>query len=103
MTDTACSSPAVTLAVGVCSALSYSLTYFWRYPIFLLPKAFLEKPVVTLGGRSLDLQACLSLAFVLGFVRRAAAPICRANGDRSPRNHVGVRGRAQPSSRPLPL
>ena len=43
---------------------SYMLTYFWRYPVFMLPPEILHRPVV--NGR-LDLQACLSLAFVSGF------------------------------------
>ena len=42
---------------------SYMLTYFWRYPVFMLPPAILHQPVLP----SLDLQACLSLAFIIGF------------------------------------
>ncbi len=54
-------------AVGLTASGAYALTYFWRYPIFLLPPAFLSTHVATLGGKPLDLQSCFSLAFTLGF------------------------------------
>ena len=45
-----------------CSA-SYALSYFWRYPIFVLPASILRQHVVG----NFDLQACFSLAFIGGF------------------------------------
>lgn len=42
---------------------SYMLTYFWRYPVFVLPPDILHQPVVG----TFDLQACFSLAFIVGF------------------------------------
>ena len=56
-----------TLKVGLATGFSYALSYFWRYPIFILPKEVLETPVLTVHGKSLDLQASFSMAFILGF------------------------------------
>ena len=56
-----------TTKVGVGTALAYALSYFWRYPIFILPGEQLQKHVGTVAGRPLDLQACFSMAFILGF------------------------------------
>lgn len=52
-----------TWIIALSLSLSYSLTYFWRYPVFVLPATTLERRVL---GR-LDLQACFSLAFIVGF------------------------------------
>eukprot|EP00656_Telonema_subtile_P009546 TRINITY_DN14497_c0_g1_i1.p1 TRINITY_DN14497_c0_g1~~TRINITY_DN14497_c0_g1_i1.p1 ORF type:complete len:472 (+),score=112.89 TRINITY_DN14497_c0_g1_i1:112-1527(+) len=53
--------------LGLALAGAYSLNYFWRYPIFMLPSEELHVHVVTLFGKTLDLQACFSMAFTLGF------------------------------------
>ena len=53
----------VAWAIALSCAASYSLTYFWRYPAFVLPQEVLSQRVVG----SLDLQACMSLAMILGF------------------------------------
>ena len=51
-------SPAAwTWIVALSCSISYALTYFWRYAIFVLPQEMLEQKVVA----SLDLQACFSL------------------------------------------
>lgn len=52
-----------TYTIGLSCSFSYALTYFWRYPVFVLPADILQQPVVG----ALDLQACFSLAFILGF------------------------------------
>ena len=52
---------------GVAAAVCYSLTYFWRYPIFVLPLDVLEQKVFTLFGKDVDLQVAFSLALTLGF------------------------------------
>ena len=56
--------------LGIVSSLGFTATYFWRYPIFMLPADILSTPVVTanIGGTStsLDLQACFSLAYIGG-------------------------------------
>ena len=52
---------------GVALALAYSATYFWRYPIFVLPLDTLEQTVFTVGGKDIDLQTSYSLALTLGF------------------------------------
>ena len=52
-----------TWVISLSCSLSYALTYFWRYPVFVLPRETLETPI---AGR-LDLQACFSLAFIIGF------------------------------------
>ena len=65
--DPRCARCSVTSSVGLSVALAYSLSYFWRYPIFILPEAVLSQHVMQLGGRPLDLQACFSMAFVGGF------------------------------------
>jgi sugar phosphate permease len=57
------SSAAWTWIVALSCAVSYAFTYFWRYPAFMLPPEILEQRV--LGA--LDLQACFSLAFIVGF------------------------------------
>ena len=57
----------VTARLALTTALGYSLAYFWRYPIFLLPEEVLRTHVATVGARRIDLQAAFSLAFILGF------------------------------------
>ena len=57
------SSAAWTSVISLSCAGSYALSYFWRYPVFVLPAAILDQPV---WGR-LDLHHCFSLAFILGF------------------------------------
>lgn len=52
---------------GVAAAACYSLTYFWRFAIFVLPMDVLEQNVCTLFGASVDLQAAFSLALTIGF------------------------------------
>ena len=52
---------------GIALAISYSATYFWRFPIFVLPLDTLEQTVFTLGGKDVDLQTSYSLALTLGF------------------------------------
>ncbi|KAL1530866.1 hypothetical protein AB1Y20_001760 [Prymnesium parvum] len=56
-----------TWVIALSSSAAYALSYFWRYPIFLLPQQDLSRRVATLFGRDLDLHACFSLAFILGF------------------------------------
>ena len=56
-----------TWLIALACSFSYALTYFWRYPIFILPADILGQPVVTIFSKKLDLQACFSLAFILGF------------------------------------
>lgn len=56
-----------TLRLGVSLGLSYALTYFWRYPIFMLPDEMLNGHIVTLFGKPFNLQASFSLVFILGF------------------------------------
>lgn len=48
-------------------ALAYSATYFWRYPVFVLPLDTLEQTVFTIHGNDVDLQTSYSLALTLGF------------------------------------
>jgi len=60
--DPRCQACSVTTTVGLSVALAYSLSYFWRYPVFILPKHVLAQHVTTVGGKPLDLQACLSRA-----------------------------------------
>ena len=52
-----------TWVIALSCSCSYALTYFWRYPVFVLPKSVLEQHIY---GR-LDLQMCFSLAFIIGF------------------------------------
>jgi hypothetical protein len=52
---------------GIAAAACYSLTYFWRYAIFVLPRDVLEQSVFSLGGAEVDLQAAFSLALTMGF------------------------------------
>ena len=56
-----------TTAIALSSAASYALSYFWRYPVFMLPDHVLSSHVTTLFGRPLDLAGALSMAFVFGF------------------------------------
>ena len=56
-----------TWRLGLLLAFAYSLNYFWRYPIFMLPNGILDTHVVTLFGKELKLQACFSMAFTLGY------------------------------------
>ncbi|KAL3932858.1 MAG: hypothetical protein SGPRY_000531 [Prymnesium sp.] len=56
-----------TWVIAISSSLAYALSYFWRYPIFILPEEDLERHVLTLSGKDFDLQACFSLAFMFGF------------------------------------
>lgn len=55
--------PAWTWVIAISCSFSYGLSYFWRYPAFVLPASVLEEPVVS----CLNLQACMSLALVAGF------------------------------------
>lgn len=50
-------------------SFSYALTYFWRYPVFVLPPEILQQPVCWRSRclPNMNLQACISLAFILGF------------------------------------
>ena len=52
---------------GVAAASCYSLTYFWRFAIFVLPMNVLEQNVCTIFGSSVDLQAAFSLTLTIGF------------------------------------
>eukprot|EP00854_Cymbomonas_tetramitiformis_P005204 gene5204-6329_t len=65
--DNAPQSSRSTTIIAFTTALSYSLTYFWRYPIFLLPDDILSKPVVTLFEKKVDLHSAISMCFILGF------------------------------------
>ena len=56
-----------TWRIAFCASLAYALSYFWRYPIFILPETILHQRFATVGGTDLDLQAAFSLAFILGF------------------------------------
>ena len=56
-----------TWRIAFCASLAYALSYFWRYPIFILPETILHERFATIGGTDLDLQAAFSLAFILGF------------------------------------
>ena len=56
-----------TWVIAISSSLAYALSYFWRYPIFILPEEDLKRHVLTLSGKDFDLQACFSLAFMFGF------------------------------------
>ena len=42
--------------LGLLTASCYALTYFWRYPIFVLPAHTLATPVVSVFGRELNFQ-----------------------------------------------
>ena len=53
-----------TWIIALSMSLSYCLTYFWRYPIFVLPANITQQPVFS---ERMDVQACFSLAFILGF------------------------------------
>ena len=65
-----------TLYLGIVTSLGFCATYFWRYPIFMLPPDILATPVVTVpnifGNASvtstitLDLQSSFSLAYIGG-------------------------------------
>ena len=65
-----------TLYLGIVTSLGFCATYFWRYPIFMLPPDILATPVVTMpnifGNASttstitLDLQSSFSLAYIGG-------------------------------------
>eukprot|EP00588_Corethron_pennatum_P003838 CAMPEP_0194288154 /NCGR_PEP_ID=MMETSP0169-20130528/36230_1 /TAXON_ID=218684 /ORGANISM="Corethron pennatum, Strain L29A3" /LENGTH=513 /DNA_ID=CAMNT_0039035069 /DNA_START=80 /DNA_END=1621 /DNA_ORIENTATION=- len=56
-----------TAAIAVSNSVAYALSYFWRYPVFMLPSEIADRHAATLFDRDLDTQVCLSLAFVLGF------------------------------------
>ena len=56
-----------TTAIALTSASAYALSYFWRYPVFMLPRRMLNMHVATLFGVPLDLAGALSMAFVFGF------------------------------------
>jgi hypothetical protein len=47
--------------------LAYACTYFWRYPIFMMPDEILLVSVVTIAGKTLDVHALLGMAFIAGF------------------------------------
>lgn len=53
-----------TTIIALSMSISYCLTYFWRYPIFVLPTSILDQPVF---NDCMTLHACMSLAFILGF------------------------------------
>ena len=42
--------------LGLLTASCYALTYFWRYPIFVLPAHTLATPVASVFGRELNFQ-----------------------------------------------
>jgi len=52
---------------ALCNATAYALTYFWRYPVFMLPSKILDAEVATVFGTALDLRVSFSIAFTLGF------------------------------------
>ena len=47
--------------------MAYALSYFWRYPVFMLPSQILTQHVVTIFDVPLDLAGSMSMAFVFGF------------------------------------
>ena len=53
-----------TSIIALSMSFSYCLTYFWRYPIFVLPANITSQPVFS---ERMDVQASISLAFILGF------------------------------------
>jgi hypothetical protein len=53
--------------IGLAMAAGYAATYFWRYPIFMLPPDILDEHVVTIFDHTLDLQDCFSMSFIAGF------------------------------------
>ncbi|CAB9509890.1 expressed unknown protein [Seminavis robusta] len=56
--------------LGGSISLAYCCTYFWRYPIFMLPPSYLHNTTTSSNSNnneSLDLQAWFSLAFIGGF------------------------------------
>ena len=53
-----------TSVIALSMSLSYCLTYFWRYPIFVLPSNITLQPVFS---ERMNVQACMSLAFIMGF------------------------------------
>lgn len=59
--------PGTTAWIAVTASLCYAFSYFWRYPIFMLPKEILNIPTVTAFGKTLSLQECISMSFILGF------------------------------------
>ena len=56
-----------TLMIALTSSTAYSLSYFWRYPLFMLPDSIARTYVATLFGATFDLQAAWALALPLGF------------------------------------
>lgn len=64
---TSCLSPTSIWRLGLTLGAGYALNYFWRYPIFLLPKTILDEHVLSIGRTPLSLHTCLSLAFTFGF------------------------------------
>ena len=56
-----------TWVIALSSSTAYCLSYFWRYPVFMLPDDVLDARVVTIFHKDLNLHACFSLAFMLGF------------------------------------
>lgn len=68
--------------LGLTVALSYSLTYFWRYPLFVLPLSILQRPVATLFGRTLNLSQCCSLSMTLGFGAAKVPALCIMTSER---------------------
>jgi hypothetical protein len=53
--------------LGLTCALSYTSTYYWRYPIFVLPDELLHLPVGTVFGRTVITEQGFSLAMMSGF------------------------------------
>ena len=56
-----------TLSLGLSVGIAYALNYFWRVSVFMLPTEILEAPVITVYGKSLNVQVCFSMAMTLGF------------------------------------
>ncbi|CAE7183174.1 unnamed protein product [Symbiodinium pilosum] len=59
--------PGTTAWIATTASLCYAFSYFWRYPIFMLPKHILDTPTMTVFGKTLSLQECFSMSFILGF------------------------------------
>ena len=66
--------------LGIMCASCYSLTYFWRYPLFVLPEHILAVRIVTVWGRDLSFQQCCSMAMMLGFFLAKFPALCVMTG-----------------------
>lgn len=53
--------------ISVTASVCYAMSYFWRYPIFMLPPHILDAQALEIFGRQLSLQECFNMAFVVGF------------------------------------